>query len=85
MECDKNRTSAEKYFWQVQVRSAGHLDSWIKDYLEVMNIQHEKDGSTHLSGELPDFPAVYGLILQLRDAGIALLSLHVERVLDSNP
>ncbi len=31
MKYDKNRTSAEKYFWQVQVRSAGHLDSWMKE------------------------------------------------------
>lgn len=83
MGCEQKRTSEEKYHWQVQVRSAGHLDSWFKDYLGVMTIHHEKDGSTYLQGELPDLPAVYGLILQLRDAGIALLSLHVERVFDS--
>ena len=41
-----------------------------------MNIKHKKNGSTHLSGELPDLSVVYGLILQLRDAGIALLSLQ---------
>jgi len=32
-----------------------------------------------LNGELTDLPAVYGLILQLRDGGIDLLSLQVEK------
>ncbi len=54
-----------------------------RDYLGVININHEEDGSIYLQGELPDLPAVYGLILQLSDAGIAMLSLHVERVFDN--
>jgi len=29
---------------------------------------------------LTDMPAVYGLILRLRDAGIVLISLEAERV-----
>ncbi len=78
-----NNTSREisvSYVWQFRVRSDAHLDSWIIDYCDVQTMNHEKDGSSTLSGELPDMPAVYGLILKLRDAGIGLISLKVERM-----
>ncbi len=69
-----------EHVWRVQVRSAGHLDYWIADYFGGLAIIHELDGSSTLKGDLPDMPAVYGLILQLRDAGIFLLSLKVDRM-----
>ncbi len=74
-----SRISTGAYVWQVRVRSEAHLDDWLKDYFGELNMSHEKDGSTLLTGELPDMSAVYGLILQLRDTGIVLISLQVER------
>ena len=74
------KVAPQEYVWRVRVRSLAHLESWIKDYFAEFAISHEQDGTTCLNGELSDMSAVYGLILLLRDAGVELLSLHVERV-----
>jgi len=71
--------SADNYCWQVRVKSAAHLDLWIAECFSGLKIEHRDDGTTVLTGELTDLPAVYGLILQLRDGGVELLSLQVER------
>ncbi len=68
------------YSWKIKVVSEAHLDHWIKDYFGGLDISHQQDSSSVISGELTDMPAVYGLILRLRDAGIVLLSLEAERV-----
>ncbi len=80
---DGNKCSNEaftEYVWSIQVYSKTHLDDWIEDYFAGLNIVHKEDGSSQIAGELPDLPAVYGFILQLRDKGICLLSLQVERM-----
>lgn len=74
-----NRAASEQELWQIRVRAEAHLDFWIEDYIDGLNIHHKRDGSSILTGELPDMPAVYGLILQLRDTGISILSLQVEK------
>ena len=71
--------NADNYCWQVRVKSVAHLDSWISDCFSELKLEHHDDGTTLLTGELNDLPAVYGLVLQLRDSGIDLLSLQVER------
>ncbi len=74
-----NKLTSEKYNWQVLVHSEAHLDNWIMDYFGGLTVHHNDDGTSLLEGELPDMSAVYGLILQLRDAGILLISLQVKR------
>ncbi len=71
--------NADNYCWQVRVSSAAHLDYWITDCFSGLKLEHRDNGTTVLSGELTDLPAVYGFILQLRDGGVDLLSLQVER------
>ncbi|RQD76886.1 MAG: hypothetical protein D5R97_03455 [Candidatus Syntrophonatronum acetioxidans] len=76
-EKDGGRASLKKA-WRVQVHAASHLDPWILDYSEGLRMNHQEDGTSTLGGELPDLSAVYGLILQLRDAGILIYSLQIE-------
>jgi len=71
--------STDNYCWQVRVKTVAHLDNWISDCFGGLKLEHRDDGTTVLTGELTDLPAVYGLILQLRDGGVDLLSLQVER------
>ncbi len=81
----KNKTAptiSGDYVWKLRVRSATHLEDWIQDYFDGLTITYQKDGSCILSGQLPDMPAVYGLILHLRDTGISLVSLQVERIIE---
>lgn len=70
----------EHYSWRVQVRTQDHLDDWVGEYLGDVSLQRLVDGTTRIEGKLPDTPAVYGFILRLRDGGIPLLSLQVERI-----
>ena len=79
MEKYDNQVAPKEYAWKVRVRSLAHLESWIKDYFAEFAISYEQDGTTCLNGELSDMSAVYGLIFLLRDAGVEILSLHVER------
>jgi len=65
----KNGTGQEYYpdqfRWQIKVKSAAHLDSWVTDCFSGLNLEHRSDGTTNL---------------QLRDNGVELLTLQVERV-----
>ena len=69
-----------EYAWSIEVYSETHLDDWIEDCFAGLSVVHKEDGSSQIICELPDLPAVYGFILQLRDKGICLLSLQVERM-----
>ena len=73
-----------RYTWQVRMWSASHLDCWIKERFGGLCISHNEDGTTIIAGELDDLSAVYGFILQMRDAGINLLSLCVRRKRDTS-
>ncbi len=69
-----------RYVWQVRMRSPVQIEEWLKDYLGMVDVCDQDDESSVLTGALPDLPAIYGLIIKLRDAGIDILSLQVERV-----
>ena len=79
-EKNNKKAAADHYPWHIQVRSAAHLDCWIKDYFDRLTVSHQRDGTTIITGELVDLSAVYGLILKLRDAGVDLLSLQAKRL-----
>jgi len=78
----KETWKTSEYIWKIRIRAAAHLDYWLKDYFGGLDITHEEDCTTIISGELSDLPEVYGLILQLRDSGIELVSLQLERMPD---
>ena len=70
---------AEDYHWRVRVVTHDYLDQWIEEYLGHLRLQHQPDGTTLIVGTLPDSPALYGMIVRLRDSGVALISLNAER------
>ncbi len=77
-----NQNSGEdscNYYWQIQMSSEARIDSWLQDYFSDLSIRRGKEGTWLIRGILPDLPALYGLILLLRDAGIPLVSLHAEK------
>jgi hypothetical protein len=61
---------------QVSIRIKGHLDQGWQEWLEGLQIVHEPDGTSRLSGTLPDQPALYGVLTKIGHLSLTLLSLE---------
>ncbi|OAI42319.1 hypothetical protein AYO38_11515 [bacterium SCGC AG-212-C10] len=59
-----------------EVRLQGHLDSRWADHLEGLALQRRNDGTTTLTGALPDQSALHGLLNRIRDLGVPIISIH---------
>jgi hypothetical protein len=72
--------SPEKYHepGRYDIRLKGHLDARWAERFDGLSFSHESDGTTLLSGLVVDQAALYGLLRQVRDLGLPLLSvIHV--------
>jgi hypothetical protein len=59
-----------------QIGVEGHLHSSWSEWFEGLTITHEADGTTMLTGPLADQPALYGLLIKIRDLGLPLVSVN---------
>ncbi len=59
-----------------RIRVQGHLDHSWQHRFEGLRIEHQDDGTTQLSGSLPDQAALQGVLLQIIRLGLTLLSLE---------
>ncbi len=66
-----------------QIRLAGHLDSRWTTWFDGLTVSYESDGTTVISGQVPDQAALHGLLQRVRDLGLPLVS--VKRVDDDQP
>ena len=64
----------ERRIYQVRVR--GHLDASWSEWLGGWTIVHNQDGTTALTGPVADQAALYGLLVKIRDLGLALVSVN---------
>ncbi len=60
----------------VEIKIAGRLDIEWTEWFEGFDVSHTEDGTTVLTGSVPDQAALYGLIAKLRDLGAKLLSIN---------
>jgi hypothetical protein len=58
-----------------RVRVAGHLDQHWSAWFEDLAMTAEDDGTTTLTGVLPDQAALHGLLARVRDLGLPLISV----------
>jgi NADPH:quinone reductase-like Zn-dependent oxidoreductase len=58
-----------------EIRVNGHLDARWASTFDGMSVTRGDDGNTTLFGSLPDQTALHGILAQLRNAGIPLLSV----------
>lgn len=58
-----------------EIRLRGRLDQRWVEWLGGLQISHADDGSTLLRGPVADQAALHGLLHQLRDLGLPLVSL----------
>ncbi len=61
-----------------EIRIKGHLDVQWADRLGGLVFTHESDGTTVLSGPLIDQAALHGVLNEIRDLGLPLISVHCE-------
>lgn len=60
----------------VSIRIQGHLDQSWQQWLEELVIVPEPDGTSWLSGSLPDQAALYGVLQKIDRLSLTLLSLE---------
>lgn len=75
--CEKqNARQKERTRMQVQIRVQERLDPSWQEWFEGLQITHESDGMSLLSGVLQDQAALYGVLWKLRHLSVTLLSLE---------
>ena len=55
-----------------RIRIAGHLSPEWSTWFDGWDVAQEPDGTTTLSGLVPDQAALHGLLMRVRDLGIVL-------------
>jgi len=58
-----------------ELRVQGHLDRHWAGWLGDLTVTHHEDGTSTLTGGVPDQAALHGLLAKIRDLGIALVSI----------
>ncbi|HET9661717.1 MAG TPA: hypothetical protein VFP05_15425 [Thermomicrobiales bacterium] len=54
----------------------GHLDDRWSDWLGGLSIERKDDGTSVISGPVPDQAALHGVIARIRDLGLPLLAVE---------
>ena len=62
-------------FVQYEFRVKGHLDSRWATRFDGLSLTRTDDGTTVISGPVPDQAALHGVLQQLRDLGVPLISV----------
>jgi len=70
---------------QVQIRIRGHIDRDWSDSLASLDITHSPDGVSVLAGSVRDQAALYGLLSQLSNLGLGLVSFSCEDMTKQRP
>jgi hypothetical protein len=60
----------------VSIRIKEHLDEGWQEWLEGLQIAHEPDGTSRLSGTLQDQAALHSVLTKLHHLSLTLLSLE---------
>ena len=60
-----------------RIRVEGHLDQRWSAWFDDLTVTRESDGTTSLSGAVTDQAELHGLLMKIRDLGVALISINV--------
>jgi hypothetical protein len=58
-----------------EIKVKGHLEEHWADWLGGLKITHDSQGNSLLTGVVPDQAALHGILAQIRDLGLTLISL----------
>lgn len=62
-----------------EIKIKGYLDEHWSDWLGGLEICQDKHGNTLLTGIVPDQAALHGILNQIRDLGLTLISMKSNR------
>jgi hypothetical protein len=68
---DADQREAGRY----EIRLKGHLDGRWAAWFDGLSLSRESDGTTLLTGSIPDQAALHGLLQRVRDTGLSLVSV----------
>ena len=63
-----------------EIKVKGHLEEHWADWLGGLSITHDAQGNSLLTGIVPDQAALHGILAQIRDLGLTLISLAPQSV-----
>ena len=58
-----------------EIKIKGRLEKRWEEWFEGLAFTHESDGTTTLSGYLPDQAALHSILLKIRDMNLTLISV----------
>jgi hypothetical protein len=58
-----------------EIKIKGRLEDRWTEWFEGLTFTHESDGTTTLSGPLPDQAALHSILLKIRDMNLTLFSV----------
>lgn len=62
--------------FEIEILVEGHLDSRRSGWFEGMTLTSQPDGTTRITGLLPDQSSLFALISRIRDLGLKLISVN---------
>ncbi len=77
MEDDK-----KTHHFNCEIKIKGRLEERWSEWFEGLAFTHGSDGTTTLSGSLPDQAALHSILLKIRDMNLTLISVTQS---ESNP
>jgi hypothetical protein len=70
-----NPTPHSREGGRYEIRLTGHLDAHWTARFDGLAVSHQNDGTTLISGPIPDQAALHGVLQRVRDLGLPLLSV----------
>jgi hypothetical protein len=72
----KSPSSLDEGGINYQIKIKGYLDAHWAEWLGGLAIDYDQEGFTLLTGVIPDQSALHGILVQIRDLGLTLISLR---------
>ena len=66
-----------------EIKIKGHLDKYWSEWLGDLEFIYDCQGNTLLNGRIADQAALHGILAQIRDLGLTLISLTSQIISDA--
>ena len=65
---------------EYEIKIKGYLEAHWTDWMGGLNITHDRKGNSLLTGVVPDQAALHGILIQIRDLGLTLISITPKNI-----